>query len=96
MTSHCAEGFRNYLYSITSTLFEEAASALDAEGLVSGEEKKFIGSFYAYGICGVVMQWVTEGMKEETQEVAGRLRRLARSTELLASRRFAETEKESV
>ena len=25
------EGFRNYLYSITSTLFEEAASALDAE-----------------------------------------------------------------
>ena len=43
-----------------------------------------------------MMQWVTEGMKEETQEVAGRLRRLARSTELLASRRFAETEKESV
>ena len=63
--------------------------------LVNGEEKKFIGSFYAYGICGVVIQWVTDGMKEQTDEVAQRLRRLARSTELLASRRFAEIKNES-
>ena len=63
------------------TLFEAAAAVLDEEGLVNGEEKKFIGSFYAYGICGVVMQWVTDGMKEQTDEVAQRLRRLARSTE---------------
>ena len=46
-------------------------------------------------ICGVVMQWVTDGMKEQTDEVAQRLRRLARSTELLASRRFADMKNES-
>ena len=92
---NAGEGFSNYLYSITSTLFEEAAAVLDEEGLVNGEEKKFIGSFYAYGICGVVMQWVTDGMKEQTDEVAQRLRRLARSTELLASRRFADMKNES-
>ena len=92
---NAGEGFSNYLYSITSTLFEEAAAVLDEEGLVNGEEKKFIGSFYAYGICGVVMQWVTDGMKEQTDEVAQRLRRLARSTELLASRRFADMTNES-
>ena len=95
MIKNAGEGFSNYLYSITSTLFEEAAAVLDEEGLVNGEEKKFIGSFYAYGICGVVMQWVTDGMKEQTDEVAQRLRRLARSTELLASRRFADMKNES-
>ena len=41
------------------------------------------------------MQWVTDGMKEQTDEVAQRLRRLARSTELLASRRFADMKNES-
>lgn len=87
---NAGEGFRNYLYSITSTLFEEAVDALDIHRQVGEEEKRFLGSFYAYGICGTVMGWAENGMKEPAQQLSARLKGVARVSERLAYRRYLE------
>lgn len=87
---NAGEGFQRYLYSITSALFEEAVDVLDTDRKIGENDKKFFGSFYAYGICGVVMRWVDEGMKESTEDLADRMKYLARSSERLAYRRYME------
>ncbi|MGC6174342.1 TetR/AcrR family transcriptional regulator C-terminal domain-containing protein [Lacrimispora sp. 38-1] len=73
--------FESYLYEMTKALFSEAIEVLDEKGRLTYEERDFDAGFYAYGLCGVIMEWVKEGMKMEPKEVSDRLKSLARATE---------------
>ncbi len=73
--------FESYLYEMTKALFSEAIEVLDENGRLTYEERDFDAGFYAYGLCGVIMEWVKQGMKMEPKEVSERLKSLARATE---------------
>ena len=73
--------FESYLYEMTKALFSEAIEVLDEKGKLTEEERDFDAGFYAYGLCGVIMDWVRDGMKMEPKEVSDRLKSLARATE---------------
>lgn len=77
------EYFQEYLFKITSTLFEEAIQKIDEHNKVKEEERHFISQFYSFGICGVILSWVKGGMKESTKAVADNLKKLALNTEEL-------------
>ena len=61
--------FESYLYEMTKALFSEAIMVLDEKGSLTDEERGFDAGFYAYGLCGVIMEWVETGMKMEPKEV---------------------------
>lgn len=73
--------FESYLFEMTKALFKEAIMILDEKGKLTEEERDFDAGFYAYGLCGIIMEWVEKGMKMEPKEVADRLKSLARATE---------------
>lgn len=75
--------FKEYLLEIVTTLFFEAIDVLDEKDEISKEDKQFYALFYAYGICGIVVQWVEKGMKEETGKLSWRLKSLAEGSEKL-------------
>ena len=54
---------------------------------VDDEEEKFIARFFSYGVCGMVVEWVQTGMKEEPGVIASRMRVLLESCKQLAFRR---------
>lgn len=76
--------FVEYLLQITIALFEEAIKALDMKHKVKMDEQKFISEFYAYGVCGIITNWIYKGMKEDPETVAHNLKLLAINTEQLA------------
>jgi len=61
---------------------------------VDTEEQRFIARFFAYGVCGIIMEWVQTGMKEDPGEIASRMRVLLESIEQLAFRRVLLENKE--
>ena len=54
---------------------------------VDEEEQQFIARFFAFGVCGIIVEWVTTGMKEEPALIASRMRILLDSTKQLAFKR---------
>ena len=51
---------------------------------VNTEEKDFIARFFAYGVCGTLIEWVENGMKEEPELIAGRMRGILDTCKQLA------------
>ena len=41
---------------------------------VNMEERRFIARFFAYGVCGMLIEWIENGMKEEPKVIATRMR----------------------
>ena len=54
---------------------------------VDQEEQKFIARFFAYGVCGMLIEWVQDGMKEDPKVISSRMRVLLESCKQLAFRR---------
>lgn len=73
--------FESYLFEMAKALFSEAIFKLDEKGKLTEEERDFDAEFYAYGICGIIIDWVRKGMRLEPKLVAQRLKSLARATE---------------
>lgn len=82
--------FQDYLWSISRTLFFEAMEKLDVHHKISDEEKTFYAGFFSYGICGTIVFWVKDGMKEDTRELSARLKKLALNCEKLAHQRYVD------
>lgn len=80
--------FREYLYEITNTLFHEAADVLDTDKKLNAADKTFFSEFFAYGVCGVVINWAKSGMEASPEKMAKRLRSLAVNTEEFGFKRY--------
>ena len=82
--------FQEYLMKISETILDEAIDAIDVIGEVGAElgmdadDRALIVRFYAYGVCGTVVQWATTGMKMEPRELANHMKQLAISSERAA------------
>jgi probable dihydroxyacetone kinase regulator len=73
--------FESYLFDMAKALFAEAIYSLDEKGKLTDEERSFDSDFFAYGICGIIINWVETGMKTNPQLLAKRLKSLAKATE---------------
>ncbi|MBR6172449.1 MAG: TetR/AcrR family transcriptional regulator C-terminal domain-containing protein [Eubacterium sp.] len=62
---------------------------------VDQEEQRFIARFFAYGVCGMVIEWVQTGMKEEPEIVSSRMRILLESCKQLAFHRVQNEREEN-
>lgn len=73
--------FKGYLFEMAKALLIDAICALDANKKLTQEERDFDAAFYAYGFCGIIMDWAENGMRMDTALLAERLKRLAWATE---------------
>ena len=80
--------FRDYLFSITQTLFAEAIRDLDRDHGVSEADGQFIASFYAHGLVGIVVTWARQGMHESAHDLAQHLKTLVEDSRKIAVRRL--------
>ena len=82
--------FQEYLMSVTCNLFQEAIDALDIGNKIAEKDKEFFSRFFAYGVSGIIAEWVISGMQDTPEHLAGELKFLAVSCEELANKRFLE------
>jgi len=71
--------FRNHLFKLTSQFFSNTINKSVEKEI--GEEEEFISEFYAYGIIGVIVSWIQDGMKESPEDLSRKLIKVYSSTE---------------
>ncbi len=72
--------FESYLLEMAKALFSEAILFLDEKKKVAEEEREFDAQFYAYGICGMIVNWTERGMKQDPGLIVLRLKSLVNAT----------------
>lgn len=90
-TISCEESvFKDFLFSLTSSVFFLAIDALDLHHQIAQNDKNFYSEFFSFGIAGVIVNWIRSGMKETPEKVANNLKNLAQDSEKLAYERYRE------
>jgi probable dihydroxyacetone kinase regulator len=73
--------FTEYSLKIFAQLFKEALQDLDIFGHLDNKEKDIYARFFAYGLTGVVVDWVLKGMKEKEDELSALIQHIVLHTE---------------
>ncbi len=68
--------FRNYLLDVSTKLFYDTIETLSVDQPVDDKEKLFISKFFAYGVSGMIIDWVTSGMKESPESITNHIRKI--------------------
>lgn len=82
--------FEEYLFKILVTLFGAAIESLDVENRLSKGDRLMFARFFSHGLCGTVIDWALEGMKESVEEMERHITYLAQSAEKAAYRHYIE------
>ncbi|QDA73822.1 TetR family transcriptional regulator [Listeria seeligeri] len=75
---------------LTCSLFMDLFKKLDTNAKVRNDDRVFYAEFFSYGCSGVLITWISSGLKEEPETIANQFFRLAKDTEFLASRMYQE------
>lgn len=68
----------DYIHDLISDLLKEGVDQLPSIGNASAENVQFIVDFYAYAFCGILLQWVRRGMREEPAVLVERMGKLGK------------------
>ena len=77
--NHTENYIQEYLLVQAQNIFEQAISVIDKSApddslnTVSDQQRNFIARFFAYGVCGIVIEWAVGGMQEEPEYIVGNL-----------------------
>jgi probable dihydroxyacetone kinase regulator len=63
------EEFTNYLLEISVALFCNIIDNLAGDKKIDSEDKKFIAEFLSFGVVGLVVYWVKNGMKKPSDQI---------------------------
>lgn len=64
------EQIENYLFTLTHGVIMEVVEE-QSKGLpISAEHKAFIADFYKYSFVGILLDWISQGMKADYQSIA--------------------------
>lgn len=80
--------FREYLFKVTVELLCGIIHDITADSSASERDINFIAEFFAFGLTGVIIAWVQNGMKETPEYIASQLRFMVEGTEKYASIRY--------
>ena len=53
---------------------------MKSDGDIAEKDKKFIVSVYAYAFVGIMVDWISDGMKESSEEMVDRVYKIVMST----------------
>lgn len=67
------EQVERYLYQVTYGLLIGVVEEQAAGRNVREEDKKFIADFYKYAFVGLMLEWIRGGMKQDPEQIVGRL-----------------------
>lgn len=79
--NHSEDYLQRYLIEQTKKVFHMAIDQLDEEKHVNEEQRDFIAKFFAYGACGMIIEWVSQGMIKEPEFIAANMHKLLTSCE---------------
>lgn len=68
--------FRDYLLDISKKLLYEIIGHLTEEHPIDDYNRMFLARFFAHGVSGMIIDWVTTGMKEEPEEITHHLKEI--------------------
>lgn len=68
--------FRNYLLDVSTKLFYDTVETLSGNQPIDDKERSFISKFFAYGVSGMIIDWVTSGMKESPECITSHLKEI--------------------
>lgn len=83
--------FRNHIFSLTKSIFYLAIDALDLHHQITQSDKDFYSEFFSFGVAGVIINWIKDGMKETPEKIANNMKSLAQDSEKLAYERYRES-----
>ena len=64
------ERIENYLFTLTHGLIMNVVEEQARDLPISEEHKAFIADFYKYSFIGIMLDWISQGMKEDYQSIA--------------------------
>ena len=67
------EHLERFLYEQTYHLLYDVVDEEAAAYTVSEADKAFIADFYKYGFVGIMLEWIQDGMKEDINELVGKI-----------------------
>ena len=81
---HAAGDMRQMILQDAQDIFNAAIDYLRAQPSMDSreirhmnpEEQRLLARFFAYGICGMLIEWIELGMQEEPSVIAGRMLKL--------------------
>ena len=80
--NHTENYIQEYLLVQTQDIFKQAINVIDESAnageskTVSAEQRDFIARFFAYGACGILIEWVSRGMIEEPGYITNNMKTL--------------------
>jgi probable dihydroxyacetone kinase regulator len=87
---HAEYYVRQYFVQNAELVFEDAIKILDDKNKVNAEERQVFSRFFAYGLCGTILEWSESGMKEAPENLSRHMRSLLDSCEKAAYNRMLE------
>lgn len=74
--NHTENYIQRFLMEQAGALFQKAIDELDEHTRVDSQQRTFISRFFAYGLCGIIIEWATQDMQEEPEYVAQNMKKL--------------------
>ncbi len=80
--NHTENYIQEYLLVQAQKIFEQAIAVIDesandeARISVSDAQRNFIARFFAYGSCGIIIEWVSHGMEETPSYISNSMKTL--------------------
>lgn len=85
--------FRNYLFRVSKEVFNEVIDRISNGYYIDDEDKKFLSEFYASGISGGIIRWITTGMKTSPESIVQHTKNLVSDSKAVAVARYLQEEK---
>lgn len=70
------EPLERFLYQSVYDLIAKFLNDMEGSAKLTGEDKTFICDFYKFGLVGIILEWIGQGMKEDPEVLSGRINRL--------------------
>lgn len=86
--------FRNYLVCVSTEVFDGIIDKISTGYVLNDTDKKFISEFYAYGISGTIIQWISSGMKETPENITFHVENIINDSKIFAVLRYMKNEQD--
>ncbi|MCR5213497.1 MAG: TetR/AcrR family transcriptional regulator C-terminal domain-containing protein [Eubacterium sp.] len=67
--THTEDYMKSSMIFQAQQIFEQAIDSLDETNKVNKKERDFITKFFAYGVCGTIIEWAESGMESSPEEI---------------------------
>ena len=80
--NHTDDYLKAFLVDYAENIFSEAIEVLDENGEIDPEPAKYFSRFFAYGLSGIIIEWMTKhDMEIEPEKISGYLNELLKACE---------------